>query len=150
MFRALHAVKALLIEIVGHQTIPDPALHLTLQIANSKFTFDVDSPIQTWQWPYDDSVIRHHSAAISLHNKRHLIDQSEQDLSTLCYVIDSISFDGKDVADILQTCAQYRHCTNGFSTEILEPYTNWLGHDGSLEFQIITPVFCWWLLDYKF
>lgn len=143
-------MKPLLIQIVGHQTMPDPALHLSLQIADSVYQFDSSSTVQTWQWFYDDSLISRHDAMIRLHNKQYLIDHDERDLSDLCYVIDSISFDGKDVTDILQTCAQYCYLDPESGAEVTEPYTNWLGLDGKLEFQLVTPLFCWWLLDYKF
>lgn len=143
-------MKPLSIQIIGHQTMPDPALNLSLQIADSVYQFDSTATVQTWQWCYDDSLISRHNVVITLHNKQYLIDHDERDLSALCYVIDSISFDGKEVTDILQTCARYRHCHPESRAEVVEPWTNWLGIDGRLEFQLVTPLFCWWLLDYKF
>lgn len=142
-------MKSLLIEISGHQTIPSPGVHLTLQIGDTVYNFNTNLQIQTWQFEYDDSKINYYDAAITLHNKKYLIDNSNQNLSNLCYVIDSFSIDGNDISDILMSSAQYRHCSNE-STEVIEPYTNWLGYDGSLEFRLITPIFCLWLLDYKF
>jgi len=143
-------MKSLLIEISGHQTIPNPELHLTLQIGSTVYDFNTSLQSQTWQFKYTDSKINYYDAAITLHNKKYLIDNSDQDLSNLCYVIDSFSIDGNDISDILMTSAQYRHCSNESTTEIIEPYTNCLGYDGSLEFRLITPIFCLWLLDYKF
>lgn len=143
-------MKSLCIEIFGHQTMPDPLLYLTLQIGDSVYEFDPSSSMQTWYWSYNELVIDYHDVVISLHNKQHLIHHSVQDISNLCYVIDTISFDGREVTDILTTSARYRHHTNGYSSEIVEPYTNVLGCDGCLEFRLITPVFCWWLLDCEF
>lgn len=139
-------MKSLLIEIEGHQTIEKPTLHLTLQIGDQVYEFDPESRLQTWSFLYDDRAVNYHYIQITLHNKQYLVEQSEHDLSDLCYVIDSIKFDGTEVTSILETQARYRHCNNGSGPEALESYTSWLGCDGVLEFTIATPIFCWWLL----
>ena len=63
-------------------------------------------------------------------------------------IIDSISVDGIDISSTLCRIAKYIHNTNGQTQTISAEYTDFVGFDGSIEFQFETPLFKWLYRNY--
>jgi hypothetical protein len=63
-------------------------------------------------------------------------------------VIDHITIDGIDISPILIHTASYTHKTNGQTETITTEYTNFIGFDGTIRFQIQTPIFKWLYRNY--
>jgi hypothetical protein len=78
------------------------------------------------------------------------LDQHE-DIISAAFIIDEITVDGHDASAILNNVSQYCHCDPEDNSKLLtQPFTTWLGHDGDVYFELITPTWAWFLLDYKF
>lgn len=62
--------------------------------------------------------------------------------------IDSISINGIDLEPVLSRTAQYKHNTNGQTDFIQSEYTDFVGFDGSINFEFGTPIFKWLYQNY--
>jgi hypothetical protein len=63
-------------------------------------------------------------------------------------IIDNITADSVDLTPVLSRIAQYVHNTNGQSDIIKTQYTDFVGFDGSIDFELETPMFKWLYKNY--
>lgn len=68
--------------------------------------------------------------------------------SQTAIVINNIKLQGVDIEPVLQKIATYRHNTNGYTDSITAEYTNFVGFDGVIEFNLDTPVSNWFYKNY--
>lgn len=142
-------MKLLDIVLRGHQNTVAPYLTVELLIDNQQFFINPEHDLHQFKFAYDDTRLSRHYCEIKVTRKIEYLTQG-LDISAQAYIIDLLELNGQDAICILEKTANYYHTTNGESGPISEPFTNWLGYDGSLKFTFITPVFLWVLLDFEF
>jgi hypothetical protein len=64
-------------------------------------------------------------------------------------IIDAVTADGVDLTPVLCRSANYIHNTNGQSDVVKAQYTDFVGVDGSIEFEFETPIFKWLYRNYS-
>jgi len=64
-------------------------------------------------------------------------------------IIDKVTANGIDLTPMLPRIAQYVHRTNGQSDIVKTQYTDFVGFDGAIEFNLETPVFKWLYRNYS-
>jgi hypothetical protein len=64
-------------------------------------------------------------------------------------IIDAVTANGVDLTPVLCRSANYIHNTNGQSDVVKAQYTDFVGFDGSIEFEFETPIFKWLYRNYS-
>jgi hypothetical protein len=147
------------ITIGTHQNIEHPKLDISLILDDQVFVFDSAKTLHEVTFEYDSTKISQHRFEFKVSGKQQHLEKfyvdsahniSTADIPSMACIIDRIEFDGHDVTSILMNTSKYYHTTNGQTESMSEEYTNWLGYDGSIISTFLTPLFSWFIVDYKF
>jgi hypothetical protein len=147
------------ITLDAHQNIEHPKLDVCLILDDQVFEIDTAKTVHKFMFEYDATKISQHRLELKVSGKQqHLqkfyVDSANNiptlDVPKLAFIIDKFEFDGHDISQILMNTARYHHTTNGQTGPMHEEYTEWLGYDGSIVTNFLTPVFSWFIVDYKF
>jgi len=93
----------------------------------------------------DDQVDKNYNIKFCFSGKENVADEF---VAETAITIDSITANGIDISPILVRDAIYTHNTNGQTKTITTEYTDFIGFDGTIEFQIQTPIFKWLYRNY--
>ena len=75
--------------------------------------------------------------------------QVENDIAAqTAIIINDIKLQDIDIEPVLHKIARYHHSTNGYTDPITTEYTNFVGFDGTIEFNLDTPVSTWFYKNY--
>ena len=102
------------------------------------------STVETMQIELDD-IVASNQMKIVFSGKT---DVADSIAAITAIVIENIQIQGVDIEPVLQKIATYRHYTNGNSDLITAEYTNFAGFDGTIEFNLDTPVSNWFYKNY--
>lgn len=147
------------ISIKVHQNIEVPQLDISLILDDQVFVVDTTKTLNEFTFEYDATKISQHRFEFKVsgkqqHLKKFYVDFANNittpDIPSLACIIDRIEFDGHDIAPLLAHTARYHHNTNGGTELTSEEYTNWIGYDGSIISNFLTPLSVWFVVDYKF
>ena len=144
--------------IKGHNNSLSYPLQVTVDINNTILEYLPDSMDFRYKFDCDSSQLMHHQIKISVSGKQQQLEKisldnvdQHEDIISAAFVIDEITVDGFDVSAILNNVAQYHYRNpEDNSKPMVEAFTTWLGHDGCQQFELITPTWAWFLLEYKF
>jgi len=105
----------------------------------------LDSTPVTMKVNLDDHVASTHQVAITFAGKTGI---ENDDASSTVVQISNIQIESINIEPVLQRIAQYHHNTNGYSDPLVSEYSNCIGFDGSLQFELETPVSNWFYKNY--
>jgi hypothetical protein len=134
-------------------------LDVSLILDSQVFVVDTTKTLNEFTFEYDPTSISQHRFEFKVsgkqqHLKKFYVDVANNittsDIPSLACIIDTIEFDGHDIVPLLAHTARYHHDTNGGTELMSDEYTHWLGYDGSIVTTFLTPLFAWFVVDYKF
>jgi len=104
----------------------------------------LDSP-EVLEIKFDDRVEQVYKIKFVFAGKENVENEYVTDAAI---IIDAVTADGVDLTPVLCRRANYIHNTNGQSDIVKTEYTDFVGFDGSIEFEFETPIFKWLYRNY--
>ena len=93
----------------------------------------------------NDYVAALHQVSIKFSGKTGI---ENNDVGDTIINISDVRLQNIDIEPVLQRLAKYYHNTNGYSESLIDDYSNCIGFDGRLEFQLETPISNWFYKNY--
>jgi hypothetical protein len=143
--------------IKGHNNSLSYPLQVTVDINNTILEYLPDSMDFRYKFDCDSSQLMHYQIKISVSGKQQQLEKisldnvdQHEDIISAAFVIDQITIDGFDVMPILNNTARYNYHHPNNNEKIQEFFTTHLGYDGYQQFELVTPIWAWFIIDNEF
>lgn len=104
--------------------------------------------------PFTEKNITTHHFALKVNGKQDLLLREYKQNPAIAFdsvVVKSLLLEGHNILYLVQKDATYSHYHNGNSEiKIIEPWTDVIGCDGTLEFSFTLPVFSYFIRNFSY